>query len=490
VPYPFCAVFLSDDCDEATALFSVAPVIAGKTFDAEKGKERLNELVARNEDPEIQRRKEVRLKLRALVGSLCHWPIQKYKSKTISRQVERQDADGNTTTETETKSVNVLFSFNDGTFGIQRDDTEAMWQDVNVTRGFGSNLHYRDGTGSHTEDGWGTTNWTNEPITVFGDDFGLNHQFEETEMFQRFMGQNYHDDVHEPKKEQVIADFARYSNHYRETFMKREQVLSYAFWYYIYNNDSVEREHLMEFLKLEQNERLKALAEDGQYLESVSMVFDKLNFFNTDKRHSVWFIFWHDLWMNNMFMPPFVENEDFLSPFKASSICYQYQENKEELVKQLEEKGVCFKASGFRKGWVNAELIDLLFGKMDEISGVVPAEVNEEAAEEAAPEAEAEPEAEEAPEEEAAPENEDLVEEEPAEEEPAEEEPAEEEPVEEPVVEEPAEDAPGAEEQAAEDVRVEIPRKCSTARLCDDVDITIEYARACTMITGLCQQDE
>jgi len=444
VPYPFCAVFLSDDCDSATALFSVSPVIAGKIVDAEKGIERLNQLVARNEDPEIQRRKEVRLKLRALRGSMCHWPIQKHKSKTISRQVAYQDDEGNTKHRTETKMVQVLFSFNDGTFCIGRDSTTAMWRDVDVTRGFVSNLHYRDGTGSHTDAAWGTTtNWNNEPITVYGDDFGLNDQFEETDRFQHFMRQNYHDDMHEPKKAAVIAQFARYSDFYRNTFMKRERVLSYAFWYYVYNNDGVEREHLMEFLKLEQNARLKALAEDGQYLESVAMVFDKLNFFNTDKRHSVWFIFWHDLWMNNMFMPPFVENEDFLSPFKGSSICYQYQDDKAELIKQLEEKGVCFKSSALRKGWVNPELIDLLYAKMDAVSGVVRAE-NEEAAAEAAEE------------------NEDLVEDEEA----------------------------AVEEHGDEQVAVEIVRKCATAQLCADIDITEEYARACTMMTAICGGQE
>ena len=85
---------------------------------------------------------------------------------------------------------------------------------------------------------------------------------------------------------------------------------------------------MKEILKFEQDEKLKNLADDVEYAESIDMIYDKLEFFNQSKRHSFWFIFWHNLWMNNMLMPPFIANEDYLSPFKATSICYQFIENK------------------------------------------------------------------------------------------------------------------------------------------------------------------
>ena len=325
--------------------------------------------------------------------------------------------------------MTVLFSFTNGTFGIARDSKTAIWQDLDVTRGFTAFLHYNDGTGSYYEAGWGTTNWTNEPITVYKDDFGLNNRYEDTPVFLQFMGQNYRDDIHEPKRQEVIADFARYSDFYRDQFVEREQVLSYAFWYYVYNNDGVDRDELMEFMKLEQNEKLRALSMDGEYLESVAMVYDKLRFFNTNKRHSMWFIFWHDLWMNNMFMPPFVQNEDFLSPFKASSICYQFVEDKEDLVKQLEEKGICAKPSSIRKGWVNSTLIDLLYGKMDDLHVMNPEEEDEN-------------------------------------------------------------NAAAVQEQEEEHIQIEKMRRCATVRLCADVDIVEEYGRACTMMTTMCTHDQ
>jgi len=218
-----------------------------------------------------------------------------------------------------------------------------------------------------SEAGWGTHSWNNEPITVYGDDFGLNDAFQETDVFLRFLGQNYRNDIHEEKRNQIIADFRRYSEFYKNEFIKKEKVLSYAFWYYVYNNDSVQKEDLQKILKFEENDQLKNLVDDNEYIESIYMVYDKLNFFNTNKKYSFWFIFWHDLWMNNLLMTPFIENEEYLSPFKPKSICYEYIENKEELIKQLTEKGLSAKETKIRKGWINQTIIDLLYKKLDDL---------------------------------------------------------------------------------------------------------------------------
>jgi len=179
------------------------------------------------------------------------------------------------------------------------------------------------------------------------------------------MAANYRFDVHEAKRLEIMEQFTRYSRYWSDEFVGKESVLSYAFWYYVYNDDALRREELMECLRMEQNEKIRAMVSDGEYLESVAMVYDKLRFFNLSERHAVWFIFWHDLWMNNMEMKPFEENEDLLSPFKSSSICYEFVADKADLVRRLEEVGVCGNAGCFRKGWINTDLIDQLFQKMD-----------------------------------------------------------------------------------------------------------------------------
>jgi len=361
-PHPFCARFVSDDREHSEALFSAAPVVAGKVFDAQRGIQKLNMLVARNQDPEIQRRKGVRLRLRALEGSMCRWQIQKWIDKKVTKRSQSEDGSD------EEKTIRVLFTFNNGKFGISRNKEKVKWEDVDVTRGFAANLQYRDGTGSHNESGWEPRSWSNEEITVYGEDFGLNERFENTPRFNEFM-RNYRMDTHEAKRQEIMAQFTRYSRHWSEQFVGKEKVLSYAFWYYVYNDDELQREDLVQCLRMEQNEKIRAMASDGEYLESVAMVYDKLRFFNRSERHAVWFIFWHDLWMNNMKMKPFEENEELLSPFKPSSICYEFVADKAELVTRLEHAGICGDAGCLRKGWINTDYIEKLYELMDSMKG-------------------------------------------------------------------------------------------------------------------------
>ena len=365
IPFPFCAVFVSDDDESTKTVFSISPVIAGKKFDSAKGIQNLLELVEQNANGEVQRRKEVRLKLRAMEGSMCHWPLQKWISKAISRSTGSGD-----NRRTETKHVQVLFSFNDGQFCISRHGSKAIWKSqngkkVDVTRGFVSHLKYRDGTGRHNYGGWSPHSWSHEPLTVYGVDFGLNHQFQETPQFQQFMRQNYRMDFHEQGKFQVIRDFKMYSDHYKNEFIAKEKTLSYGFWYYVYNNDAIRKSVLQRALQYESNEKLQKLITDPEYIESVNMVFEKLNFFNKDKKHSFWFIFFHDVWINNLQMPIFAKNEELLSPFSADSLCYKYIEEKSELVEILSENGLCRRSGGCRKGWINKGMIDELYAKLD-----------------------------------------------------------------------------------------------------------------------------
>jgi len=239
---------------------------------------------------------------------------------------------------------------------------------LDVTRGFVSNLCYNDGVGSYSESGWGQHSWDHEKCTIYGEEFGLNERFEDTPKFRDFLNQNYVEEIHEEKRMEIVKDFKLYSDFYKNDFIAKENALSYSFWYFVYNDDAIKQSQLKNVLKMEQNPKILKLLDDAEYVESISMVYDKLNFFNTSKKHSFWFIFWHDLWMNNMMMPIFVNNEDLLSPFSATSLCYKYIESKEELIQMLQEKALYAPHNKIRKGWINSIIIDLLYKKLDHFS--------------------------------------------------------------------------------------------------------------------------
>ena len=115
-------------------------------------------LVEHNYNPEILRRKNMRLRFRALRDSLVNWPIEREHSKKVSKTVmvtkTKTDVFGTKTSyqepQEETRTVNVMFSFKNATFVI--------------AKGFQIQLHYNDGYGENpmAADGWTPTSWSNE----------------------------------------------------------------------------------------------------------------------------------------------------------------------------------------------------------------------------------------------------------------------------------------------------------------------------------------
>ena len=120
--------------------------------------QQLRVLVEQNYKPEVLRRKNMRLRFRALRGSLVNWPIDRQHSKTVSKTImvtkTRTDANGNTQTyqepQTQTRTVTVMFHFTNATFVI--------------ATGFRVQLHYHDGHGRNpiAGDGWRPASWSNE----------------------------------------------------------------------------------------------------------------------------------------------------------------------------------------------------------------------------------------------------------------------------------------------------------------------------------------
>ena len=362
---PFCAVWISDESDDI-AVFSAAEIVAGKKYNSDEGKQKIMQLVDENNNPETVRRKNVRLQCRGLEGKLCLWPIKRTKPKSISRQVP----DGNGGTKRERKTVMVEFSFTNGTFNIGRDSATATWtapdgQTVDITKGFNLSLQYSDGVGSHHESGWGDHNWNNEPLTLAPIDFGLNDEYVESPKWQEFCQKNYAQSE-EDKKQAIMQSFKNYTNDVQNRFVKHETTLSYAFWYYIFNNDHLEKDEIEALLKVETNELIHDFC--NVHDNDLKIVFDVLKFFDTDGKHSFWWLFWHDLWINNQSLKLFQENEDLLSPYRPKSLCYNiemmHESQKDTLIEKLKEHKLCGKESKIRHGWINLGLIDKLYEKM------------------------------------------------------------------------------------------------------------------------------
>ncbi len=121
-------------------------------------------------------------------------------------------------------------------------------------------------------------------------------------------------------------------------------------------------------MALEGNDKLRGFTQE--HSGAITMVYDKLTFFNQSKAHGFWFTFWHDVFVQNSELTIVKKNESFLSPFSGESIAYQFypKEKKQELIDLLKEKGLTLpvKCGGARGGYLNDEIIDKLYARLDE----------------------------------------------------------------------------------------------------------------------------
>jgi hypothetical protein len=123
-------------------------------------------------DPEVLRRKHIRMILRSLSGAEVHWPTTtvKHKTKEVGHGEHR-------------RTLNSQVTF---TFQVARAHVGSDSKDVDMAPGLTFSLHYADGVGSA-----GGYTWTNEPLTLGAPDIGVSLPgYGATNAFHAFMALN------------------------------------------------------------------------------------------------------------------------------------------------------------------------------------------------------------------------------------------------------------------------------------------------------------
>ena len=352
VPFPFCATFLCDD-SKYIKTFSICSHVCGLERDINQSIQDLYYLQNINSDPKILKKKDIRLKLRSMIGQDIEWPIHKELTKTISVDKVGENK--------KSKEMSILFTFCKGVLNIDTVGDKAYYKlsndnEIDITKGFIVTVHYHDGFAEYFDEEYNKNyKWENETLIIGKDEFGLTAEFEETDMFNKFMRLNYTND---DEKYEIMDEYKLYRQNYISEFINKEKVLSYGFWYYIYNNDKLSLQELKELLMIEQNDAITSLIDKHKI--SFDMVYDKLTFFDSNKKYSFWFIFWHDIWVNNMTLKIFKNNKEYLSPYFGQSICYNFIE-KNELINKLQELKLYGKEGIIFKGWINDNIIKKLY---------------------------------------------------------------------------------------------------------------------------------
>ena len=109
-------------------------------------------------------------------------------------------------------------------------------------------------------------------------------------------------DPNKDKYQQMINELKNKWDYERKQicieYINKESVLSYAFLYYVYNDDTISFEYVQSVLGYEINPLLRNLTD--KYEKEFKMLFDScLKFYNESYVNAYWFLFWNDIWENN-----------------------------------------------------------------------------------------------------------------------------------------------------------------------------------------------
>jgi hypothetical protein len=322
--------------------------------------------VARNRDPEIMRRKSVRLQLRAaaLYGEKLHLEFDRIEKRTVPDGTETyRDSDGNTKTRTVYSTIDVHMFYHNGVAGVSAVDSKAM------ARGFNATFRYNDGHGRARKPRTGEmAEFANQSTTIGHSELNIDYDFTQQGKLNELLS----DPENAPKIQGKIPEWQatcrEYRANYRAEEAAKEKVLSSAFWLYVLDNVDAGMERLQEYFAVwEQNELVKNLPQE--HAKGLQFVMQRMQFVQSHPCMALWFVFWDSVWENNNDLKVVKEAAAILDPKSSDSIAYRPMP-KEELVPLLHEAadGLVGLNACISQGFLNEGILDALYVKMSEIN--------------------------------------------------------------------------------------------------------------------------
>jgi hypothetical protein len=319
--YPFHCVMVYDDCDDYTFVWE----------------EEFLQFCARNQDPEIQRRRQIRHQLRALKGQLVHLEHQAHVNKTVEDGTEThqvRQADGSTKSETKTRysTITVLMHYHRGTLNVGAN------KDMEFAAGFKPSIHYADGHGEGRAPHTGKVHhFQNETATVGKDVMGITDQFEMTPRLTELLMDGDNQPLWQAGLPQLFAYHQQYRQKLLQNRFAKEQILSSAFWLKVYFNDNLPYDELVYYLtNFEANPVLRMLP--VEHLEGLKFLYQRLAYVKSHPCSALWFCFWDSFWANNKEMKLVKPHADRFDTNKPSSLAYRPlpQAQLDPILKELE----------------------------------------------------------------------------------------------------------------------------------------------------------
>ncbi|KAF9080571.1 hypothetical protein BGX23_001953 [Mortierella sp. AD031] len=325
VPFPFSVVFVYDESSVVVTLV--------KEHD-------LDRYIRQNQDPEIQRRRELRYQLRALDGKFVVRPFVE------TRGIQKGRESNGTT---EMSLVNAPVSYKRGLFTIHRKKMSS-WQGHNMNPGFSVTITYSDG---EIQDPEGSSQLLHE-TTIGHEVIGITRDFQVTPALARLLRDNHALISRGVRKVKKVME--AYQDHYRNEALRKDGTLSYAFFINVYDNPNLKQKELEPLLRATE-ENPKICDPSAEVSMAIRYLYERMAAVNRTRCHQWWYLFWDDLYRKNHVEIPQLTPKEF-SPAFPGSICYRPMA-RPDLEKFLEKQG-CWQKNG-RAGFMHVGVLNRIY---------------------------------------------------------------------------------------------------------------------------------
>jgi len=143
--------------------------------------------------------------------------------------------------------------------------------------------------------------------------------------------------------------------------------LSWSFWYLIYNNDLMSMDMMtLHFQYIEQNPAVKKIP--VVYMKELQALTGIIARFNCNPCVGYWYLYWHDLWLNNKDLKTIKKNEAAFNPGSPESIAFKPmgRQQTEEYLKKLGKNVLGIKQT---------EHLNRFFAQIDVIAKTYPTRI-------------------------------------------------------------------------------------------------------------------
>ncbi|CCL99035.1 uncharacterized protein FIBRA_01044 [Fibroporia radiculosa] len=223
--------------------------------------------VGQNTNPHIQRKRDIRLALRALDGHIVQWPydhIQPVGSRDKWCCFGRR------------YGANTVVHFKTCTFSIKRRG-QLLWEGADFGSGFGVELSY-------------TKN-----VKIDGSAIGLTDDFDLTRPLARFLAMN---ELLITDQVSYIESIIRsYRHHYWRECQWKMDTLTYQFLTAVYNHPAQADQTTKTVLRMEHDPRVNQLMTSNETI--LAITYERYSAVSASELGAWWYIFWDDVWRRN-----------------------------------------------------------------------------------------------------------------------------------------------------------------------------------------------